>query len=457
MDNLDFLGSGDANQILAHPSYEVNKDFMSLGFKLPVINNKKTEMHNCYIISRDGSITVTKNDFISLHESSVIFNTQDRVLLDLDDKWDRKDLVSFHKQPMKPEGLYYEIRKLLDTYIELQYPAQYGLISAWIIATYFHRCFHAFPFLYFPGIKQSGKSRILSLLERISFNAFKLRGITVPALGDTINSTRGTLIVDQAESLSDQKNLELVGLLADSYTPSGGKRRVISMENRVRRPLEFETYAPKVFASNKDIDTDLKDRCILFQMRKARKEYPYPAPHLPVWKEIRCKLYRLSLMCWKDATEIYQSTGEGVTQRARELWMPIETILRLEDVSENEIRSIMDVYQNSVLETEASFSDADHTLIHAINTLIGNTDEEVVLSIQQIIRHMGIKGIDLEDTFGIRGNHALSIHIGKHLNTLGLYLRKSKKRISQQRAYIFKKDHIMDLLSRYDENDGFNG
>ena len=45
--------------------------------------------------------------------------------------------------------------------------------------------------------------------------------------------------------------------------------------------LEFETYSPKAFASIKEIDQDLKDRCIELNMVRAEKEYPYRKPFSP--------------------------------------------------------------------------------------------------------------------------------------------------------------------------------
>src|SRR5574337_577008 len=100
--------------------------------------------------------------------------------------------------------------------------------------------------------------------------------------------------------------------------------------------MDFETYSPKAFASIKEIDSDLRDRCIEITMLRATKDFLEPEGFLPVWGELRDKLYRLLLTKWKEVREIYQITGEGVSHRVRELWRPIETILKLENVSPEE-------------------------------------------------------------------------------------------------------------------------
>ena len=73
--------------------------------------------------------------------------------------------------------------------------------------------------------------------------AYKTKGISIPSLADTVDGTRGTFIFDQAEILYQNQYVELLGLLADSYTVGGGRRRIVSISNQgTRRVVEFETY-----------------------------------------------------------------------------------------------------------------------------------------------------------------------------------------------------------------------
>ncbi len=85
---------------------------------------------------------------------------------------------------------------------------------------------------------------------------------------------RGTVLIDQAEKLrNDKGNGNLIGLLADSYKKAGGKRRIVDTSNG-RCVMEFSTYGPKAFASTKDLDPDLRDRCIRIPMVRTRKLLP---------------------------------------------------------------------------------------------------------------------------------------------------------------------------------------
>jgi len=95
-------------------------------------------------------------------------------------------------------------------------------------------------------------------------------------------------------------------------------------------------------------------------MLRATKDYPYPEAHLPIWSELRDKLYRLLLTRWQKVKEIYPDTGKGIIQRVRELWRPIETILKLENVVEQEVDEIKPAFLESMIETQAELSDREH-------------------------------------------------------------------------------------------------
>jgi hypothetical protein len=365
-------------------------------------------------------------------------------------------MISFIKNPEVPEGLYVEIKQILKEYIEFQKEAHYGLLAAWIMATYFSRLFHAFPFLFFYGKKQSGKSRILDFLERVTFNAMKIKGVSVASIADSIDGVRGTFLNDQAESLSDSRNVEILGILADSYTIGGGKRRIVNITNKSRRIMEFETYSPKAFASIKEIDADLKDRCVLIPMLRATRDYPYPEAHLPIWKDLRDKLYRALLSKWKEAREIYQTTGEGVTQRVRELWKPIETILRLERVPQEEIQAIRDAFLESMLETQTELSENEEELFEVLFEKLKDV-KEGVFAVNEIAGNLEIDGGMTE-----RG---IQTWVGRKISQFNLYDKhKGRKEFIDKngktrkgRAYSFSHTHVKDIYDRYHQTGGTGG
>jgi hypothetical protein len=447
----------DADIVIAHPACEINRDFLSLGFRETVIINEKPVERNLYLISTNNDYILHDKPVLELHDIKIIFDIRERWLTNIADRWDKLRLIRFVKNPEAPKGLYKEIKRTLKEYIEFQNEAHYGLIAAWIMATYFNRCFHAFPFIFFYGKKQSGKSRALDVLERVVFNAMKVKGVSVAAMADSIDGVCGTFLNDQAEVLSDSRNVEILGILADSYTRGGGKRRIVSLANNSRKVVEFETYSPKAFASIKEIDADLKDRCIMYPMLRTKGDYPYPDAHLPIWKNLRDKLYRYLLCKWEEADEIYQTAGEDVTQRVRELWKPIETMLMLEHVPQMEMKAVKAAFLESMLETQTELSDYEESFFKVLLTMLKHTGGKGIFAVNEIAVHLK-KGRDMTDK-------GIQTWTGRIISQFSLYDKHAGRRkyyddqdrIRKGRAYYFSYDHVKDVYDRYQQTGGTGG
>ncbi len=436
----------DENIVIVHPSYDVSNSFMSVGFKETYVLDGKTEDKNIYLVSTNNRYVVVDGNTSHIETNRYVFDVRDRVLMGINERWGKKKLRDFVNNPTSV-ALYQKIKNITRNYIELQNEAYYGLVAAWIIATYFHRCFNAFSFLFFYGKKGSGKSRILDLLEKLCFNAIKVKGITVASLADSLDGLRGTFLCDQAESLSNPQNEELVGILADSYTVGGGKRRLVHISNKTRRVLEFETYSPKAFASFKDIHPDLKDRCVQISMLRAVNDFPYPEAHLPIWGELRDELYRLLLVNWKQVIEIYQHAGDGVTHRVRELWRPLETILKLERVSDLEIQEIKNAFLESMQETQAELTDFEHDLFEALFAMLKDT-KKGIFTVSEIAQKM--------ESYHSENDKKFTTWVGKSINQLSLFTKNTGRK-KKQRSYLFQYDHVQDVFNRYHQTSGFSG
>jgi hypothetical protein len=427
---------------LVHPAYDFQMDFLSLGFRETVVENEEPVDQNFYITSRNGNIELIEGSKTwQSDDINVVFNVRDRMLLNVSDRWDKTSIEEFTKSDsIVFGGIYYQIKDILKIYIELQEETQYGLLAAWIVATYFHRLFHAFPFLFIYGKKQTGKTRLLDLLERLCFNAIKIKGVSVASLADTLDGIRGTFLNDQAEALSSPRMEEILGILADSYTVGGGKRRIVDISNKRRRILEFETYSPKAFASIKDIDSDIKDRCIQLTMVRSLKDYPYPEPYLPIWRIRRDSLYKLLLTKWERVRELYQEAGNGVSHRVRELWRPIETILTFEQVPQDEVDDIKDFFLRSMLDTQTELSELEQEIFDILRTLLAG-EEDSILRVSDIVEHVE-KWEDHAKTK--KGFQTL---VGTIINQLNLH--SGQFRSGRGKSYRFNRSHIEEIFSRF--------
>lgn len=437
-------GNSGCDIILAHPAYEVGSDFLSLGFRETVIEEDKPKDRNFYIIPHNDTFVIQDSSVFQFKGHKIIFDTRERLLVRHQDRWHKDNIQAFINNPTPPKDVYHETKQALTTYIEFPKEEIYGLLSAWVIATYFYQIFYSFPFLFIFGKKMCGKSRLLTLLERLCFNAMKIKGVSLAALADSIDGVRGTFLNDQAEDLSSDKNTELLGILTDSYTKGGGMRRIVNISsNKKRSIMEFETYSPKVFAAIREIDDDLRDRCVEITMLRATRDYPEPEAFLPIWGNLRDKLYRLLLTQWKKAREIYQVTGEGMAHRVRELWRPIETILRLENVSLDDIQNIKDYFLEAMEITQVGLTDREYELFDTLLKMLElEPDRKGIFAIQDIAskvpRDEGVK------------EKTIQTWVGRLLRQFSLYdYPCGRKENRGSRLYFFSYDHVKGIFDRY--------
>jgi hypothetical protein len=456
VDEFKFLPSSEIKRIktkniLVHPAYDVCEDILILGFRVVKFveleemdgrakskksKNKESEKRaskaptdaTFYIFSTQNGYVMQKRGVLQYGGKAFIVDTShDRLLLRIEDRWDEERVKEFVRSPISPSGIYYETKNILKRYIEFTKGGLYGLIAAWIIATYFFKVFYAFPYLFVYGRKTTGKTRFLELLERLCFNAIKSRP-SMAALVDTTDATRGVFLIDQAEELLN--NDELLGVLIDSYTTGGGKRRIVDLSNRKRKVVEFDPYSPKAFASKKELPSDLLDRCLRVTMLKAKKNYPEPWAYLPMWRDLRDKLYRLLLTKWREAQRIYQSIGSDISHRVGELWKPIETVLILESVSAEERQEIKQCFFECIQETQSELSDSEREVLEILLSETESTGE-AELTVNDIAGLMETKpSEDMSDK-------AVQTWIGKTLSQLSLYSKKLPKRKGNDPTSLF--------------------
>jgi len=288
---------------LIHGAIDFKQDGMNLGFNLLVEVNKGPTALPLFIIN-DGNAYKKQvgGDKIALQQNNY-FVEDGSVLPGLIDRWSLQSINSFISVPYYPPGIYDYIKKVLKGYLELPFTAHYGLITAWAIATYFAPLFPAFPFLLILGPKETGKSKILEILSQFVFNAYKVKSITEAALSDTTDGLRGTILFDQAEYLSKH----MTGFLADSYKRAGGRRRIVAWKNGTRFIRETSGYGPKGFASTRELDVDLTDRCCLINMQRTTMRLPDLFGEEPGWNKIRDALYRFLLCKW---SAVYQPPAQ---------------------------------------------------------------------------------------------------------------------------------------------------
>lgn len=321
---------------MLHPSLDIKNGILVLGFRYRV---KADEEKDMFVVANGDTITIHTDLSFKAADQQYHLEKRRRKLMRIEERWGTPTLLQFvddyveARATPSPTAVFERMVALTKRYIGLEHEADYHLLAAWIIGTYFFPMFYAYPFLHIKAPKRSGKSQCLNFLTQLAFNAMKARP-SLPALSDTIDALRGTYLIDQADSLGRKGNEELLDILADSYKKSGGKRRIISFDKgKTRETLEFETYGPKAFASIKELPEDLRDRCLMIPLIRSQKNFPDPDESNEDWHGVRGELYKVLMTDYSLIGSQYQvkKIGYRLTQeilgRSLELWLPLEVVL----------------------------------------------------------------------------------------------------------------------------------
>ena len=172
------------------------------------------------------------------------------------------------KKELKP--ILSKIIKVLKKYMDLE-EDYYLLIAVWIIGTYFHHSFRSYPYLFFNAMKGSGKSRILNLVTLLSKEGIVLNSLTEAVLF----RTKGTLGIDEFESVGKKGNENLRELLNSAYKKTGKvfrMKKVSGKDGESQEVEEFEVYRPILMANIWGMDETLGDRCIQLILEKSVKK-----------------------------------------------------------------------------------------------------------------------------------------------------------------------------------------
>ena len=435
-----------------HPSLDIKDNILILGFRFISKDLKEKEI---FIVATRERIRIYQDNHFDLKDKKYFIEAKTRLLARIEERWDIEELIGFindynlgqDKTPTLKE-LFEKIKELSKKYVELEREEDYILISSWIIGTYFFPAFSAYSFLHIKAPKNSGKTQCLNFLRQICFNSVKAKP-SLPALSDTVDSLRGTYLIDQADLLKRQGNEELVEILTDSYKKEGGKRRLRLPEKRGWKTVEQETYSPKAFASVGELSEDLADRCLIIPLIKSQKNFPEPSEESEDWKKIRGELYKVLLTNFSiiknsyDVWKIGYKKNSKIIGRELELWLPLETILKLSG-KEDELNQIRERFKQLYGYTEFEPSELEKATIKTIYQFFEEKRKNEIILTPSEIRERIDEEI-WEDQFLKTRQKDIKIgYIIKKFN-----LSTEKKRMNKGIAYLFQKEKVKKIKDLY--------
>jgi hypothetical protein len=186
--------------------------------------------------------------------------------------------------PERPEpygdshALVAEIEAYITRYVAVsdwfRHLAAYYVLFSWV-----YDAFEELPYLRVQAEYGSGKTRALLIIGSLCYRAFFASGAsTVSPIFHTLDTFRGTLILDEADFRFSDQTSELVKILNNGHVRGFPVFRTAITLKREFDPRAFEVYGPKFVAMRKSFSDDALESRFLTE----RMDGISVPPHVPI-------------------------------------------------------------------------------------------------------------------------------------------------------------------------------
>ena len=231
---------------------------------------------------------------------------------------------------ISPSELFNRIRDYIRTYVFINEPSAYDLLSTWVMGTYVFRIFRYYPYIHLQAEKDSGKTILIEVLKRICFNGSDGVDPTGATIFRQVEANSPTLFFDEVEDFKNPKPSQrnIMSILNAGFSKSGKVSRVIK-----GKPVSFSVYSPKVFGGINDINDVLESRTIHIPMlRKLPEEkiekFNDSKDLLAEQEAVREELYLFGLQFCGAISDLYENIQsikylDELQNRTSDIWAPL--------------------------------------------------------------------------------------------------------------------------------------
>ena len=217
--------------------------------------------------------------------------------------------------PVDRDELLTDLVNIFKRYIEFDDEKYYSLCAVWVIGTYFYKRFSTYPYLFLNAVKRSGKTKLLTILSLLCYNAVFSPNMSPSSLFRLVQNNGATVLLDETEDLDDpEKKAEFRSLLLSGYKRGAKVYRSEKNEDGIQTPTPFDPYSPKAIANIRGIEDVLEDRTLPIILKRGldqtimNREIPIDSEE---WFFIRDRLMRFYLQEWKNVDELYENTSNS--------------------------------------------------------------------------------------------------------------------------------------------------
>lgn len=255
----------------------------------------------------------------------------------------------------------------------LPHEVDFALAAAFVVSTFVHRVFDAFPILLVNGPKGTGKSELGLALSSICCNGVVAGRVSPAGLIRLLAESRGTVVLDDLEAISSSRTAgtELAQVLKIGYKVSTARRVSPGRDGRIEIT---DFFAPKVVTNISGADPVLLSRMIAVRTAAMPPDAGLPDDLLDV-AEVRDELHTWAMCEAAGVAEAYRPFRSEARSRRDEIAAPLRAIAALSDDDAFAVR----LEQALAAEVEISAEPLGALAGRALRTLVEEGAVEVAM------------------------------------------------------------------------------
>ena len=225
---------------------------------------------------------------------------------------------------------------VMKTRIWLPNNDDYMILALTMVTTYVQQIFDAVPFLLATGVAGSGKTELGSVLKELGCNAVVTGDISAATITRLIDSTKGLLIIDDAEKLSkkggsnNSQVVDLLQILKVSYKKSSATKQVT--DNKTMTVNELDFYGVKLFTNTTGMEDILGTRTIPIHTRKPLNGFTQGEMPYEKLRELRAELHAWAMENAAKVDSVYRTFSTG--NRDDEITTPFRVFAQIAEQDE---------------------------------------------------------------------------------------------------------------------------
>jgi hypothetical protein len=192
-----------------------------------------------------------------------------------------------------------DIGAYIARYLDLS-PDFNAVAGAYVLFSWVHDAFNELPYLRFRGDFGSGKTRALTVIGSIAYKGFFASGAsTVSPIFHTLDTFRGTLILDEADFRFSDKDADIVKILNNGNVQGFPVLRQSMNAKREFDPRAFSVFGPKIVAMRHSFDDPALESRFLTEDMGQRMTSPDIPVNLPPTQQEESRILRNQLLMYR--------------------------------------------------------------------------------------------------------------------------------------------------------------